>query len=177
MSDQDFIDDVRRRLATQQDLVADRAGRLTEIAWDVSPSEMAIERLVSHGHFTTHTGELEFTPRGVVCHLLHAAEVYIDRIARLRTGGEPEFGEFDTTGSERLDELRQSEETLLLQNLERYQQELRMAVASVEPGELDQVGVDPRDGQVSLRDVLGWLPDHEEDHADQLAALTAESIG
>lgn len=176
MSEQDFLNELRRDLAAQQAQVANRAGRLTEEGWDVAPGEMAVERLVSHGHFIDHTGELEWTPREVVSHLLDSAQVHIERIARLRTEEEPKFDAFDTTGNERFERYRQAETNQLLQNLERLQEELRRALDSIEPGELDRTGVAPDGTEVTLQEVVEFLPAHESDHADQLAALTSESI-
>jgi hypothetical protein len=172
----EFIDETVRRLAVQQDLVANRVGMLTDAGWESGPGELALERLVGLGHFPDYPGELDWGPREIVGHLRDSARIFRERVARLRTHDRPSFNDFDTTAGWRIGEYRSAQREDLVAGLERAQGDLREALRGVQPDELDRVGVHETEGEVTLRDILAFLPDHQEDHAEQLGAVTAQSL-
>lgn len=175
-SGDDFIEDRVRRLATAQDRVAARLGRLTGEGWDVPANEVALEGLLTRGHFLDHTGELELTPRQIAGHLRDAARIFTDQIARLRTETDAEFEDFDTTAEERVASYAEIEPDDLTAELDVAHRELRGALGSIDPEELDNSATHETQGEVTLTEVVDFLPVHWEEHADQLEAVTAEAI-
>lgn len=176
MSDQAFLDETRRRLAREQDRVAGRVGMLTGRGWDVLPSEHALERLVTHGHFPRYAAELDFGPREIAGHLRDSARTSARRIARLRDGERPTFEELATTDPGVLADYRNADPADLVDQLDEAHQDLRSVLDTVRPAELDNIAVHETEGEITLREILEFLPGHAADHADQLEAVTAESI-
>ncbi|MGH3440932.1 MAG: hypothetical protein ACRDUY_02590 [Nitriliruptorales bacterium] len=199
-SGNDLVEDGVRRLAAAQDRVAARLGRLTGKGWDVPANEVALERLLTTGHFLDRSGELEWTPREIAGHLRDTARVSTgQKIARLRNEADAHFEEFDTTGEERVASYAEIEPDDLTAELDAAQRELRGAVGSIDPEELDTATHETQDEVTlrsiveslpahweeivtmpwmtwTLRSIVEFLPAHWEEHADQLEAVTAEAI-
>ena len=175
MSDRDFIDEVARELAVHQDAVATHLGALADEAWGDLLAPTKVEELVTGGHFIDNAAELEWSAKEVAGHLRDSARVFTQRIAMLRTAHRdsdvPTLPDFDTTAEERISEYRELPTAQLLEQLDLAQGELRTAVASVHEGELEHEGVHERYGPIKLGDLLAFLPEHQREHAAQLAAM------
>ena len=179
MSDRDFIDEVVRELAVHQDAVATHLGALSDNAWGDLLDPANVEELVASGHFTANPAELEWSAREVAGHLRDSARVFTQRIAMLRTAHRdsdvPSLPDFVTTAEERVREYHDLPLPDLLEQLELAQTELRTAAASVHEGELDYEGVHEVYGPIRLGDLLAFLPQHQREHAAQLAAMSGNT--
>ncbi len=129
------------------------------------------ERLVRLGHFPEYAAELAWTPREVAGHLRDSALVFTERIYRLRTESAPLLADFVPTDPERVAGYRAVHPVQLVEQLRAAQTALFESVAGLTPAELDRAGVHEVDGPVTLADLVAFLPGHQRDHADQLAAL------
>ena len=123
------------------------------------------------GHFPQNAAELDWTPREIAGHLRDSAGVFTDRLTRLRTQDEPTFADFVPAEPARVAGYAATPFPRLLAELRTAQAGLLRAVADVDPGDLDRAGVHEVDGRVTVADLLRFLPAHQRDHADQLAAL------
>ncbi len=128
-------------------------------------------RLVRLGHFPAYSAELDWTPREVAGHLRDSARIFGDRIRRISTEDEPTLADFVTDAPERLADYRTTPAGDLVAQLRTAQAGLLSAVADVRAADLDRCGFHEVDGRVSIADLLAFLPGHQRDHADQLAAL------
>ncbi|MGY1699619.1 DinB family protein [Geodermatophilus sp. SYSU D00766] len=157
-------------LAAQQrrvaDLLARAAGRPVR---PLAPE--ARRRLVDLGHFPGYAGELDWTPQEVAGHLRDSARVFTDRIGRIGRGTRPALPDFVPDAPERVAGYRATPPAVLVAQLAAAQEELLRAVAAVRPGQLALEGVHEVDGPVTVADLLAFLPAHQRDHAEQLAAL------
>lgn len=167
---------VHDALAAQQERVAVRLGSLTDAGWGAGLQPLGLERLMQLGHFPSHIWELDWSPREVAGHLRDSARIFTRRIERLRTEDRPTLPDFATDDPERLEDYRTTDPEELLAQLEEAQRALLEAVAAVQPGELDRVGIHEGRGEITLGQLLDTLPAHQHDHAEQLAALTSEAI-
>ncbi len=156
-------------LAAQQDRVAGLLARAPGRGRPLSPE--ARRRLVRLGHFPAYATELDWTPWEVAGHLRDSARVFTDRIRRIGAEDRPALADFVPDEPERVAGYRATPPAVLLAELAAAQAGLLRAVAAVRPDRLDAVGVHAVDGPVSLADLLGFLPGHQRDHAEQLAAL------
>lgn len=170
------IRDVLTALRHQQERVGLRVGRLTDAGWEAGLQPMGLERLVQLGHFPAHPWELDWSPREVVGHLRDSARVFTRRINRIRTEDRPRLSAFTTDAPARVQEYGRTPVDELSEQFEQAQQDLIAAVEAVEPDELRRVAVHEERGEVMLGELLAALPTHQRDHAEQLAALTAESL-
>ncbi|MGY1692848.1 DinB family protein [Geodermatophilus sp. SYSU D01105] len=139
--------------------------------WQARLSAGDRARLVRRGHFPAHAAELEWTPREVAGHLRDSALVFTERIYRLRTQSRPVLADFVPDEPERVAGYRDVPPVQLLEQLRRAQAALFDSVAGLTPADLDRGGLHAVDGPVTLGDVVAFLPGHQRDHADQLAAL------
>ena len=159
-------------LAAQQQRVADALATIGRLdRWEVRLGSAARNRLVRAGHFPEYGAELDWTPQEIAGHLRDSAEVFTERIRRLRAEEEPVLPDFDTTAPQRLADYHRTRPARLLRQLAAAQQDLRVAVAEVGVDDLGRRGVHEVDGPVTLADVLAFLPGHQSDHAEQLHAL------
>ena len=129
------------------------------------------ERLVRCGHFPEYASELGWTPREVAGHLRDSALVFTERIYRLRTQTEPLLADFVPADPRRVAGYRAVHPVQLLEQLRTAQTALFDSVARLGPADLDRAGVHEVDGPVTVADLVAFLPGHQRDHADQLAAL------
>lgn len=166
-----------RDLAVEQERVAAILSTLTGAGWRAQLSPLGLERLLTMGHFPRYVTELDWTPREVAGHLRDSARIFADRIGRIRSEERPTLADFVTDDPARLEDYRSTDVEVLVDELAGAQGDLLAAVEGVPPGELDRVGVHETDGEVSLGDVLAFLPGHQRDHREQLSALTAEPLG
>ncbi|SNS08711.1 DinB superfamily protein [Geodermatophilus saharensis] len=157
-------------LAAQQRRVSDLLARAAGLP--VRPlAPEARRRLVDLGHFPAYTGELDWTPDEVAGHLRDSARVFTDRIERIGRGTRPALPDFVPDAPERVAGYRATPPAVLVAELAGAQEGLLRAVAAVRPGQLALEGVHEVDGPVRLADLLTFLPAHQRDHAEQLAAL------
>jgi hypothetical protein len=156
-------------LAAQQDRVAALLDRAGGRPLRLSPA--ARRRLVRLGHFPAYAGELDWTPHEVAGHLRDSARVFSDRIRRIGAEDRPALPDFVPDEPERVAGYRATPPAALLAELAAAQAGLLAAVQAVDPGRLGAVGVHQVDGPVTLADLLDFLPGHQRDHAEQLAAL------
>jgi hypothetical protein len=159
-------------LAGQQARVAALLARAArEGRW--SSTLPAAERagLVERGHFPEYAGELEWTAHEVAGHLRDSARVFAERVRRLRTERDPFLPDFLPLEPERVAGYRDVPADVLLAELDAAQAGLLAAVEDVDPAELPRTGRHETGGVVTLADVLAFLPGHQRDHAEQLAAL------
>jgi hypothetical protein len=161
-------------LARQQarvDLLVARAvssGRM-----DVPLPAAGRTRLSRVGHFPAYGTELDWTPREVAGHLRDSALVFTERIYRLRTETDPLLPDFLTDEPSRVAGYRAVPPGQLAEQLRTAQAALFDSVARLDPAELQRAGRHEVDGRTTLADIVTFLPAHQRDHADQLAALLA----
>ncbi|MGY1712032.1 DinB family protein [Geodermatophilus sp. SYSU D00758] len=139
--------------------------------WTARLSAADRARLVGRGHFPAYAAELDWTPREVTGHLRDSALVFTERIYRVRREERPVLPDFVTDAPERLAGYRATAPVELVEQLRTAQAALFDAVAGTAPAELTRAGVHEVDGPVTLADLLAFLPAHQRDHAEQLAAL------
>lgn len=139
--------------------------------WDAELDADARWRLVRSGHFVDHSAELDWTPREVVGHLRDSARVFTDRLHRLRTEDDPLLADFVADGPCRLADHRSTPVDVLVDELRAGQAGLLATVAALGPADLERAGRHETDGPVTVADLLGFLPVHQRDHAEQLTAL------
>jgi hypothetical protein len=156
-------------LAVQQDRVAGLLARAGGRPLRLSPA--ARRRLVGLGHFPAYAAELDWTPHEVAGHLRDSARVFTDRIGRIAREDRPSLPDFVPDEPARVAGYRTVPPAVLLAELAAAQAGLLAAVRAVDPGRLGAVGVHEVDGPVSLAGLLDFLPGHQRDHAEQLAAL------
>lgn len=142
-------------------------------AWTNRLRDEARWHLVRRGHFPANAAELDWTPREVAGHLRDSARVFTERIARLRSEADPRLPDFVPDAPERVAAYRAVPVEELLDDLRTAQAGLLAAVAAVPADELGRGGVHEVDGPVTLGGLLDFLPGHQRDHAEQLAALLA----
>jgi hypothetical protein len=155
-------------LAVQQRRVASLLARVTG---DPALPARARRRLVRLGHFPAYTGELDWTAWEVAGHLRDSARVFTDRIERIGSGTRPALPDFVPDEPTRVGGYRATPPAVLAAELAVAQAGLLAAVRAVRPDRLGAVGVHEVDGPVTLAEVLAFLPAHQRDHAEQLAAL------
>jgi uncharacterized damage-inducible protein DinB len=160
-------------LAVEQDQVGPLLDRLTDADWDAPLNPLALERLLLLGHFPDYAHELDWTPRQIAGHLRDSARVFTERIARIRGEDQPLLADFVTDAPERMDDYAATSREQLRAQLDEAQAQLRAAVAAVPGDELDRTGDHEVDGPVRLRELLAFLPGHQRDHREQLAAFAA----
>jgi DinB superfamily len=139
--------------------------------WEARLRPEQRRRLVRLGHFPAYSAELDWTPREVAGHLRDSARIFADRIRRIRSEPEPLLADFVTDAPERLADYRSTDPTRLVAELRAAQAQLLQAVVEVRGDDLELAGIHELDGRVPLAGLLAFLPGHQRDHADQLAAL------
>lgn len=169
--------DAARALAVEQERVGAIVSTLTEAGWRAELQPLGLERLLTMGHFPEYVAELDWTPREVVGHLRDSARIFTERIERIRAEDGPHLADFVTDEPARLEDYRSTPTDELASQLATAQARLLEAVESVGEGELARIGAHDVDGDVSLGDILAFLPAHQRDHREQLSALTAEALG
>ncbi|SFT87028.1 DinB superfamily protein [Geodermatophilus amargosae] len=127
-------------------------------------------RLIRLGHFPEYATELDWTVGDVAGHLRDSARIFTDRLRRMCRERQPQLADFATDAPERLADYRSRPPAQLLEELSRAQDELLRTVAGVGATELDRTGLHAVDGRISVAEVLDFLPRHQLDHAQQLAA-------
>jgi hypothetical protein len=144
---------------------------LARDAWDARLRPDQRRRLVGLGHFPAYSAELDWTPREVAGHLRDSARIFTDRIRRMRNELEPALADFVTDAPDRLSDYRTTAPGDLVAQLRTAQADLLRAVAAVGTADLHRTGMHAVDGRVRMAELLVFLPGHQRDHADQLAAL------
>ena len=127
--------------------------------------------LVRRGHFPQHASELDWTPREVVGHLRDSARVFTDRLRRMTTDDTPRLADFVPDAADRVADYRSTPVEVLADGLRTAQAGLLATVAGLARDDLDRVGVHEIEGRVTVGDLVAFLPAHQRDHAEQLAAL------
>jgi hypothetical protein len=145
---------------------ADRRG-----TWEQRLAPEQRRRLVRLGHFPAYAAELDWTPRDVAGHLRDSAQIFTERLRRLRAEDRPLLPDFVTDDPARLAGYRATPPARLVEELRAAQAQLLAAVAAIGVDDLARVGVHEVDGEVTVAGLLAFLPGHQRDHADQLAAL------
>ncbi len=164
-------------LAVEQDQVGSLLDRLGDALFESEVNPLALERLMLTGHFMGDYGfELDWTPRQIAGHLRDSARVFTERIRRIRAEDEPRLADFVTDAPDRLDDYAATTREDLRTQLDDAQAELRAAVADIPDAELDRAGVHEVDGRVTLRELVAFLPEHQSDHREQLAAFAAAPL-
>jgi hypothetical protein len=159
------------RLEAQQSRVALLvAAAAADDRWHAALQPEDRQRLVHLGHFPDYATELDWTVGEVAGHLRDSAQVFTDRLRRMCRERQPQLADFVTDAPERLADYRSRPPAHLLQQLGRAQGELLRTVAGVGATELDRSGLHAVDGLISVAEVLDFLPRHQLDHAEQLAA-------
>ena len=144
---------------------------LARNAWDARLLPEQRRRLVRLGHFPEYASELDWTPREVAGHLRDSALVFTDRLRRIRAERDPALADFVPDAPERLDDYRTTAPDRLIAELREAQAGLLREIADVREADLDRAGIHAVDGRVTVAGLLAFLPGHQRDHADQLAAL------
>lgn len=165
-----------RLLAVEQDQVGPLLDRLTDAIYDGDINPLALERLLIMGHFMEYGHELDWSPRHVAGHLRDSARIFTDRIQRILAEDDPHLVDFVTDDPELIAEYEAAERDDLRDELDAAQAELRRTVAEVPEEALDRAGIHETDGRVTLRSILDFLPGHQSDHREQLAAFAAAPL-
>ncbi|MGY1823469.1 DinB family protein [Geodermatophilus sp. SYSU D00079] len=163
--------DTLARHQARVDLLVTRAVAADRWAARLSAADRV--RLAGQGHFPGYASELGWTPLEVAGHLRDSALVFTERIYRLRTESRPQLPDFVPDEPTRVAGYRTVPPVQLVQQLRTAQAALFDSVASLTPADLGRTGVHETDGPVTLADLVEFLPAHQRDHADQLAALLA----
>lgn len=166
-----------RALAAEQEQVGALLGRIFDADFDAAINPLALERLMLQGHFPDYFWELDFTPRYIAGHLRDSATIFAERIRRVRDEDRPELADFVTDDPARFEDHDAATPDQLRDQVAAAQEQLLAAVAAVPEAELDRAGEHAVDGVVRLRDMLAFLPGHQRDHREQLAAFTAAPLG
>jgi DinB superfamily len=158
-------------LEAQQSRVAQLLGAAaSDDRWHAALQPEDRQRLVRLGHFPDYATELDWTVGDVAGHLRDSAQIFTDRLRRMCTEREPQLADFVTDAPERLADYRSTPPAQLLQELRLAQEELLQTVAGMGATELHRTGVHAVDGRISVAEVVDFLPRHQLDHAEQLAA-------
>jgi hypothetical protein len=151
------------------------AGLVTAVGarerWDALLDSDSRWRLVRRGHFPHYAAELDWTPREVVGHLRDSARIFTERLHRIRAEDTPLLADFVTDAPQRLADYRATPVDRLADELRTAQSALLATVAGLGPADLDRAGLHEVDGRVRVADLIAFLPGHQRDHAEQLAAL------
>jgi hypothetical protein len=161
-------------------LVADqrRVNTLVAVAaggdgWHATLRPADQRRLVRMGHFPTYSAELGWTAGDVAGHLRDSARIFTHRLRRMCNEKEPPLADFVTDDRLRLADYRSTPPARLAEQLLGSQAELLQTVVGIGSEELDRAGVHAVDGRITVADILVFLPGHQRDHAEQLAAMLA----
>lgn len=174
---QRWLSDVRSALGREQWRVAEAVRDLGPAGWGAHLGAAAAARLTSLGHFQDYGSELTWTPREVVGHLRDSARIFARRIRLLQADGAPVLEDFVTDDPRRIRDYATGPTDRLLTELELAQQDLRLTLASVTTAQLPYRGRHEVDGELTLTDVVGFLPGHQRDHAEQLVELVSSGDG
>jgi hypothetical protein len=139
--------------------------------WDATLGTDARWQLARRGHFPQYAAELDWTPREVVGHLRDSARVFTERLRRMTAEEAPRLADFVPTAADRLADYRTTPVEVLTDGLRSAQAALLATIAGLGRDDLDRAGVHEVDGRVTVADVIAFLPAHQRDHAEQLAAL------
>jgi hypothetical protein len=129
------------------------------------------DRLVALGHFPDYAEELGCNAGQVAGHLRESAEVFWGRVRRLSDGAGGVISDFDPY--RRAESWADCANDQLLPGLLLAQADLLAAVRSVGPRWLLHSAMWEDGTAVTLRGLLEFLPMHQRDHAEQLAAMLA----
>ena len=146
------------------------AAAASDDRWHAALQPEDRNRLVRLGHFPEYATELDWTVGDVAGHLRDSAQIFTHRLRRMCRERQPQLADFVTDAPERLADYRSRPPAQLLQELRRAQDELLQTVAGVGATELDRTGLHTVNGRISVAEVLDFLPRHQGDHAQQLAA-------
>jgi hypothetical protein len=168
----DQVTDAADTLARQQARVDRLVARaVAGTGWSARLPAGDRAHLAALGHFPGYASELAWTPCEVAGHLRDSALVFTERIYRLRTESQPLLTDFVPDEPGRVAGYRAVPPVQLAEQLRAAQTALYDSVAGLHPADLHRAGVHETDGPVTLADLLHFLPAHQRDHADQLAAL------
>jgi len=139
--------------------------------WDAELDSDERWRLARRGHFPHYASELDWTPREVVGHLRDSARVFTDRLRRMTTEDMPQLADFVPEAAERVADYRATQVEVLSDELRTAQAGLLATIAGLDRDDLDRAGVHEVDGRVTVAGLIAFLPAHQRDHGEQLAAL------
>jgi hypothetical protein len=140
-------------------------------AWQVPLGPDGRRRLVRLGHFSRYSAELDWTAHEVAGHLRDSASIFTQRLRLMCARHEPLLPDFATSAPRRLAGYRAISPPDLVAQVRRTQAGLLQAVVAVGADQLGRTGRHAVDGELTVADVLEFLPGHQRDHADQLSAL------
>lgn len=143
----------------------------TRRRWDAELDPDARWRLARRGHFPEYSAELDWTPREVTGHLRDSARIFAERIRRMLEEDLPRLPDFVTDAPQRLADYRGTPPARLVDELRTAQAALLSTVAALSPGDLEREGRHEVEGRILVGDLVGFLPSHQRDHAEQLGAL------
>jgi hypothetical protein len=158
-------------LAAEQERVRRALERIQEAGWLRVPDHSVRARLAALGHFPEFPGEVAWPPCDVAGHLRDSALIFSARIHAIHLIDRPYMVDFSTCDPARVARYRQASREQLLRELAAAQQGLAAAVAGLTQADLARAGCHEFDGDVSLADILAFLPRHQADHAEQLELL------
>ena len=166
---QQELETAREALSIAQIHVWSVATGLSVAQWETTLPAGRCGELLTLGHFEQNEAELGWTPRQVVGHLRDSALVFTSRIRALQGGGHPVLADFVPDEPARLRDYATRSRSQLLGELSAAQLLLRETLSGVDASQLDHHGTHEVDGELTLADVVGFLPGHQRDHAEQLA--------
>jgi DinB superfamily len=143
----------------------------TRSRWDATLGTDARWRLTRRGHFPRYADELDWTPREVVGHLRDSARVFTERLRRMTSENDPRLPDFVPADADRVAAYRATPAEVLADELRTAQARLLATIAGLGRDDLGRTGVHEVDGPVTVAELIAFLPAHQRDHAEQLAAL------
>jgi hypothetical protein len=158
-------------LAAGQQRVSRALERIGGNGWLRAPDDRMQAHLADLGHFPAFPGEVAWPPCDVAGHLRDSALIFTARIQAIRLTDWPYLVDFSTCDPSRVARYRSIPREDLLRDLAAAQQRLTAAVAAVPGTSLARAGCHEFDGDVTMADVLAFLPGHQADHASQLELL------
>jgi DinB superfamily len=170
---------VPETVATNASALADEQWRVAVLVaaistrgrWDATLGSDARWRLARRGHFPQYAGELDWTPREVVGHLRDSARVFDERLRRMTSEDTPRLPDFRTDDPTRIAGYRTTPVEVLADELRTAQAALLATIAGLDGDDLARAGLHEVDGPVTVADLIAFLPAHQREHAEQLAAL------
>ncbi len=171
-----FLDQTVERLDAAQQRAITAIRNFGDTGWtNTSLTVECYDQLVTHGHFVDYCSELQFSAQLVAGHLADSYTVFGARLKVIREMDMPSFGDFVTDDAGRIEGYREMAFADGIDRLIWTYQYLRTQITEVRSVELERIGVHEFDGEISVQDILEFLPDHVDDHVEQLRSLTVAS--
>ncbi|MGI9601526.1 MAG: DinB family protein [Acidimicrobiales bacterium] len=170
------IDQTVEMLDTEQQRVVTAIRSLGERAWtDTCLARGARATLADRGHFALDPDELDFTAQEITGHLCDSATVFGARIKVIREVELPSFGDFDTAAAGRRERYRSMSFDAALDRLIWTFQYLRAQVVQIDADDFGREGLHEHTGEMSIAQIVEFLPGHLADHVAQLRAVSASA--